>query len=100
MCAGKGVKELSVNVEDFVIDVGVRGHFCRSAKQKNQLREFMNFKNNKVRKVVNHVSTRWLSLGKCLETTLMHCDSFKPYVLSNFDLDDDHTENDPDEKPT
>ena len=25
---------------------------------------------------------------------------FKQYVLSNFDLDDDHTENDPDEKPT
>ena len=60
----------------------------------------MNFKNNKVRKVVHHVSTRWLSLGTCLETTLMHCDSFKQYVLSNFDLDDDHAENDQDEKPT
>ena len=55
-CAGKGTKELSVNVEDFTI---VTYHnFRRNAKLKKQLREFINFKNNKVRKVFNHVSTR------------------------------------------
>ena len=55
-CAGKGTKELSVNVEDFVI---VTYHnFRRNVKLKKQLRESMNFKNNEVRKGFNHVSTR------------------------------------------
>ena len=33
LCAGKGAKELSVNVEDFVIDI--YHNFCWSAKLKN-----------------------------------------------------------------
>ena len=55
----------------------------------------MNLNNNEVEKVINHVCTRWLSLGKCLERTLMQCDSLESYFLSNFNLDDDPTENDP-----
>ena len=58
----------------------------------------MNFKDNEVRKVINHVSTRWLRLGKCLERTLMQWDFLKSYFLSNFDLYDSPTENYPDEK--
>ena len=58
----------------------------------------MNFKDNEVRKVISHVSARCLSLGKCLERTLMTWDSLKSYFLSNFDLYDDPTENYPDEK--
>ena len=65
MCAGKGAKEFSVNVKEFFIDKYYL--FCRSEKQKNQLREFITFNNNKVRKVINHFSSRWLSIGKCLE---------------------------------
>ena len=34
-CAGKGVKELSVNVDDFVI--GICYYFHRSSKRENQL---------------------------------------------------------------
>ena len=98
LCAGKGATELSVNVEDFVIDTYY--HFRRSAKRKAQLREFMEFNNNEVRKVIKHVSTRWLSLGKCLERTLMQWDSLESYFLSYFDLDDDPAEQDPNEKPS
>ena len=59
----------------------------------------MNFNNNEIRKVINHVSTRWLSLGKCLERTLMmQWDSLESYFLSNFCLDDDPFENNPFEK--
>ena len=94
----KGAKELSVNVEDFVFNI--YHNFRRSAKLKKQLREFMNFENNEVRKVINHVSTRWLSLGKCLERTMMQWDSLESYFLSNFDLDDDPIETNPDEKPS
>ena len=60
----------------------------------------MNFYNNDVRKVIYHISTRWLRLGKCLERTLMQWYSLKSYFKSNFDLDDDPTENYPDEKPS
>ena len=58
----------------------------------------MNFKDNSVRKVINRVSARRLSLGKCLERPLMQWDSLKFYFLSNFDLHDDPTGNDTDEK--
>ena len=60
----------------------------------------MNFKNKEDRKVINHVSTRWLSLEKCLVRTLMLWDSLESYFLSNFDLDDDPIENSSDEKPS
>ena len=53
-----------------------------------------------VRKVINNASTRWLRLGKCLEKTLMQWYCLKSYFLSNFDLDGDPTESDPDEKPS
>ena len=60
----------------------------------------MNFKNDEVRKVIHHVSTRCLSLGKCLERTLMQWDSLESYFLSNFGLDYNSSENDPHEKPS
>ena len=52
---------------------------------RKQRREFKNFKNNEVRKVINYVSTRWLSLGKYLERTLIQWDSLESYFLPNFD---------------
>ena len=42
----------------------------------------------------------YLQGGKCLDITLMQWNSLKSYFMSNFDLDDDHTENEPDEKPS
>ena len=60
----------------------------------------MNFNNNEVRKVMN-VSSRWSSLGKCLERygtlwdSLMQWDSLESF-LSDFDLDDDPTKNNQD----
>ena len=74
--------------------------FCTSAKRKNQFRELMNFNNNEVRKVIYHISTGWLSLGKCLKRTLIQWYPLKSYFMSNFNLDDNTTENDPDEKPS
>ena len=74
--------------------------FCTNAKRKNQFRELMNFNNNEVRKVIYHISTGWLSLGKCLKRTLIQWYPLKSYFMSNFNLDDNPTENDPDEKPS
>ena len=96
VCAGKGTKELSVNVEDFVIDLYY--HFRRSAKRKAQLREYTEFNNNAMRKIIKHVSTKWLSLGKSLEGTLKQWDSLESYFISLFDLDDNE-ESENDDKP-
>ena len=68
LCAGKGAKEFSVNVKSFVIDMNY--HFG-SAKRKNQLREFMNLGNYEIRITISHILTKWLSLEKYLERTLM-----------------------------
>ena len=57
----------------------------------------MNFNNNEVRRI-NYVSASCLSLRKWLEGTLMQWDSLESYFLSNFALDDDPNENDPNEK--
>ena len=38
--------------------------------------------------------------GKCLDISPMQWNSLKSYLMSNFDLDDDLTENEPDEKPS
>ena len=97
LCAGKGAKELSVNVEDFVIDL--YDHFRRSAKRKKQLREYMEFNNNAVKKIIKHVSTRWLSRRKSLERTLKQWDSLESYFISLFDLDDNE-ESEDDDKPS
>ena len=97
LCAGKGAKELSVNVEDFVIDLYY--HFRRSAKRKAQLREYIEFNNNAIRKIIKHVSTRWLSLEKSLERTLKQWDSLESCFISLFDLDDNE-ESEDDDKPS
>ena len=60
----------------------------------------MNFNNIEVRKVINNASTRWLILGKYLEKAMMQLYFLEPYFLSNFDLDGDPTETDPDERPS
>ena len=72
MCTGKEAKELIVSIEDFVI--GIYYHFRQSVKRKAQL--------------IKHVSTRWPSLGKCLERTLKQWDCLESYFLSYFDLQD------------
>ena len=46
LCAVKGAKELSVNVENFVFDI--YHNFRRSGKLKKQLSDFMNFSNNAI----------------------------------------------------
>ena len=73
---------------------------CERKTKKTLLRMFMNVNNNKVRKVIYHISTRCLILGKCSERTLIQRYYLKSYFMSNFNLDDDPTEHDPDEKPS
>ena len=56
----------------------------------------MEFNSNAVRKIIKHVSTRWLSLGKSLECTLKQWNSLESYFISLFDLDDNEESEDDD----
>ena len=49
----------------------------------------MEFTNTHIRKVIKHASTRWLSLGKCLDRTQTQRNALKSYFVSNFDLSND-----------
>ena len=87
LCAAKGARELSLNIEDMISDIYY--HFCRTVKRKSTLREYMGFTNTHIRKVIKNVSTHWFSLRKCLDRMLTQWDALKSYFISNFHLSDD-----------
>ena len=74
---------MSIQVDDFVIDLAYR--FKRSVKRKATSRDYMAFTNTEVKKIIKHVTTRWLSLGRSLDRTLLQWDTLQPYFLSEFD---------------
>jgi hypothetical protein len=45
------------------------------------------FCNIEVRKVLKHVSTRWLTLHKCLERVLNLWEGLSSYFLSHYDVE-------------
>ena len=57
LCAEKGAKELSLNLEDMII--GIYYNFHRSVKRKSTLRDYMEFTNTHIRKVIKHVSSMY-----------------------------------------
>ena len=57
LCAEKGAKELSPNLEDMII--GIYYNFHRSVKRKSTLRDYMEFTNTHIRKVIKHVSSMY-----------------------------------------
>ena len=74
-----------MQVDDFIIDIFY--HFKRSVKRKATLREYMEFTNTDVKKVIKHVTTRWLSLGKSVDRTLLQWEALRSYFLSEFEED-------------
>jgi hypothetical protein len=58
-------------------------------KRKEVLREPLVFCNTEIRKVLKHVSPRWLSLHKRLERILNLWEGLKSYFLSNYDVEED-----------
>ena len=56
LCAQKGAKSLSIQVDDFVIDLFY--HCKRSVKKKASLRYYMECTNTEVKMMIKHVTTR------------------------------------------
>ena len=68
------------DVEEFTIDLFY--WFDKSTKRKNELLSFCEFCDQEYRKVIKHVSTRWLSLELAVERSLKQFPSLKSYFLS------------------
>ena len=68
------------DVEDLVIDIA--SWFDKSTKQKAGLLEFCAFCDTTYKKIVSHVSTRWLSLEKAINRILELYDSLVNYFKS------------------
>ena len=80
LCAKKAANQLSVNVEQFVIDLYY--HFDKSSKRKEIFKSYHEFCDVETRKILKHSSTRWLSLMKCIDRVLRHYDALKSYFSS------------------
>ena len=68
LCLLAGVKALPVDVGDFFVDLFYI--FNKSAKQKEEFREFQEFTGTKELKIIKHCKTRWLSLEKAVQRVL------------------------------
>ncbi|KAL1416686.1 hypothetical protein MTO96_027629 [Rhipicephalus appendiculatus] len=76
--AEKGAVCLPEKVDEVLVDIFY--YLEKSAKRKEALRQFQEIHDADFRKILKHVPTRWLSLGKCLTRLL---DQWKP-LLSFF----------------
>lgn len=74
---------IGFDVEDLLVDI--YHWFLYSTKRKCKLAEYAEFCDQEYRKILKHVSTRWLSLEKVVTTTLLQYQSLKTYFLSEND---------------
>lgn len=68
LAAEKASRVLGINVEDFLITIYY--YLDKSSKRKSNLRDVQMMCNTEVRKILKMVSTRWLSLGQCVNRLL------------------------------
>ena len=68
------------DLEDLMVDVYYR--FDYSTKHKSLLAEYTEFCDQDYRKLLKHVSTRWLSLERSITCVLKQCVSLKSYFVS------------------
>ena len=78
IAAEKEANMFSVRAEE--IPIARYYHFEKSFKRKEDLRKYLEFACDTVHKVLKHVSTRWLSLVKCINRILDLWDGLRPYA--------------------
>lgn len=81
LAAIKAAKCLPFNVEDPLIDIYY--YLEKSSKRKQALKELQEKLNLPVQKILKHVPTRWLSLGKCLDRLIVQY----PALLAFFETE-------------
>ncbi|XP_063761556.1 uncharacterized protein LOC134879144 [Eleginops maclovinus] len=64
LAAEKAAAQLPVSIEELLVDIYF--YLDKSSKRKQGLKKFQDLCGVEMRKIVKHVSTRWLSLDKCI----------------------------------
>lgn len=72
LAAEKGTACLNIKVDEILVDTYY--YLEKSSKRKDSLKKFQGLHGEEAKKVLKHVSTRWLSLGKCLKRLLEEWD--------------------------
>ena len=73
--------ESKFDIEDLLVDLFY--WFDKSTNRKNELFQYCAFCDVRYRKVIKHVSTRWLSLEFAVQRTLQQYPALKSYFLSS-----------------
>lgn len=68
------------DLEELMIDTYY--YFDKSTKRKSGLAEYCTFCDTQYRKILKHVSTRWLSLEQAVERVLRQYPGLRSYFLS------------------
>nr|XP_014344257.1 PREDICTED: uncharacterized protein LOC106703586 [Latimeria chalumnae] len=74
------LNKLSVDIENVVLKV--YGFFSVSANRRESLKEFFDFLNVQWREILQHVTTRWLSLNPAISRMLQNWVAIKSYFIS------------------
>ena len=77
IAAGKAANELPVKADDLLVDVYF--YLEKSSKRKQEFKDLQTKAGVPMHKILKHVSTRWLSLGHCLERLLEQWDALLPF---------------------
>lgn len=77
LAAEKAAAQLPMHVEDTIVDIYY--YLDKSSKRKQELRQFQTLCGVEIRKILKHVSTRWLSLGICIERLLQQWPALLEY---------------------
>ena len=80
LAAQKAAGELPVDIEDFLVDVYY--YLEKSTKRHQNLKKCRVLCGASTRKILKHVSTRWLSLGRCIDRLLEHWTPLEVFVES------------------
>lgn len=89
LAAEKAAKSLPVAVDDVLIDIFY--YLERSSKRKEELKELQKKFDAESHKILKHVCTRWLSLGRSLKRLLEQWDVLASFFKNQIKRDD-HTE--------
>lgn len=84
LCANSLVKALNMPIEDLLIDTYF---FHGSSKRREEYREFQVFTGVAMEEVLKHVSTRWLSLERCVDRTLSQWHALCSFFNSHSDCE-------------
>lgn len=85
LCLLAGVKALPIDVDDFFVDLFY--FFNKSAKRKEEFRDFQEFTETKELKILKHCKTRWLSLEKCVQRVIQQWSALYAYFDKQAETD-------------